>query len=293
MKTHTPFIGNGIFALILAALALSAGTGARAETLYSTGFEAPVFAAGDVLVNKDGWTGSTVPLPPPTGDVSLNAVAAKVTDRKAKSGSQAIEVLGGELIGLPVFPDPTDFSSSIFFPYDTIGSYRHPIDPPITITSTSGRPFAVVEADMMLDTRRPPTVGEFFSMTLVAKTDIGATLGEMQLTSDGRVWAFNAEDGRGSDPIPTFAKGFSFNKWYHLKVVLDFRQQRTLYFVNDDLLGSVPHGALTTLTGYNSFTRGSFVVQARPDSATNLRANYTARYDNFRISVRSRLAVDD
>ena len=74
----------------------------------------------------------------------------------------------------------------------------------------------------------------------------------------------------------------NLNRWHRLKIVIDFSDEAATvaYFVDDEFLKAT----LTTSTS-KQLLRGSMVVYARPDGAVDLRANYTARFDNFQISV--------
>jgi hypothetical protein len=249
---------------------LGAVTPAWADTLYKTGFENPPFVAGTPLLQfvnpsdptgLDGW-GNIPPL--------LNPAAAFITNIAAKSGRQSVEVAGASLIS----------SVGQTGPYDAIGSYRRSVNHTISGNKSVVR----IDADMLLKTNKPKTPGEFFSLTLAARSGVGETLGEIGLASNGIVeaWLFNAPGGSA----PAFTKPIRFNKWYHITMLHDFKHETTTYFIDDRYLGSTPAPSAEP----NVLLRGAMVVYARPDGADaggpgSLRSDYTARFDNFRISV--------
>ena len=233
----------------------------HAGTLYRTSFENPPFLAGGSLLGVDGWSTSIPPF--------LNPDAAVITNTAAKSGLQSVEVLGEDLIG----------SGGITAPYDAVGSYRKPVGHAIS----GNKKLARVDADLLLKTSHPKTPGEFFSLTIGAKSGDGEGLGEVGLSSAGIVEAFRNDVAPGADPA--FTKPIRFNKWYHITMLLDFANRTTSYFIDDHFLGAVPAASAS-----NVLSRGSMVVYARPDGGVaggpgSARSNYTARFDNFRISV--------
>jgi hypothetical protein len=272
-----------VLALAFAGGTVSLGLSAQAyaDALYETGFEKPTFQNGDLLLGTDGWSTAIPPF--------LNPEAARISRDKARRGRQSVEVHGGDLVG----------SEGITAPYDAVGSYRRPID----YTVSGSQRFARVDADLLLETDQPKTRpgDEFFSLTISARSGDGETLGETGLTSEGVVegFPFNATpgslEGRLTQPI-------RFNKWYHLTMLLDFAHRTTSYFVDKHFLGAVTQahqsdtcmfpGLVTScaLSDSDVLLRGALVVYARPDGedgAGNLRSrsDYTAHFDNFRVSV--------
>ena len=186
MKTQNPAVAAGVLgmftrnhyshritalALVLAGITGSLGitTTAYADTLYQTGFEQPTFHAGNQLLGLDGWSTAIPPF--------LNPDAAIITGAVAKSGRQSVEVLGASLKS----------SGGLTGPYDAIGSYRRPV----SFTASTAKSLARVDADLLLETNKPKTPGEFFSLTIAARDSNGETLGEVGLSSKGEVEAFN------------------------------------------------------------------------------------------------------
>jgi hypothetical protein len=248
-----------VFTLALTGVTASLGvvSSAHADTLYLTNFERPTFQVGDQLLGLDGWSTAIPPF--------LNPQAAIIT----RLNSQSVEVWGGDLVG----------SGGITAPYDAVGSYRRPLD----YTISGNKQLARIDADLLLETTKPKAPGEFFSLTIAARSGDGETLGEVGLSSEGIVEAFSFNPVPGT--APTFTKGIQFNKWYHITMFLDFANRTTSYLIDDYFLGTVPAPSAS-----NVLLRGALVVYARPDGdstggASSTRSNYTARFDNFRVRV--------
>jgi len=264
------YCSRGVVVLALAFVGVTASLGVaktvHADTLYATGFERPTFQDGDQLVGIDGWTGA-VPPPP----FSLNPDAAIITRHAARRGHQSVEVRGVDLIA----------SGGNTPPYDAVGSYRRPVNH----TMIPGKRLARVDADLLLETNQPKTPGEFFSLTIAARSGDGETLGEVGLSSEGVVEAFPFDSAAGA--IPAFTKPIRFNKWYHITMLLDFANRTTSYFIDDHFIGAVQAPSTSDV-----LLRGAMVAYARPDGdasggAGSTRSSYTARFDNFRVSVHS------
>ena len=205
-----------VFVLALAGVtaSLGAASSAHADTLYLTNFERPTFQAGDQLLGLDGWSTAIPPF--------LNPQAAVITN--VNRGSQSVEVWGGDLVG----------SGGITAPYDAVGSYRRPLD----YTVSGNKQLVRIDANLLLETNKPKTPGEFFSLTIAARSGDGETLGEVGLSSEGIVEAFSFNPIPGT--APTFTKGIQFNKWYHITMFLDFANRTTSYLIDDYFLGTVP-----------------------------------------------------
>lgn len=249
-------------ALIGGVAAVTLAATAQAEAIYSTSFEAPVFTATGPLLGIDGWSTAIPPF--------LNAGAASVTRRIAAGGEQSVVVKGADLLG----------SGGITSPYDAVGSYRRPVDYPVN----PEKPIVRIEGELMLETKKPETPGEFFSLTLSARAN-GETVGEVGLSSKGEAEAFGFNAVPGSDPA--FTHPIRFNRWNHVEMEIDFAKRTTTYFVNGDLLGQVP---APTVSISSTLQRGSMVVYARPDGDEtggpgSRRGSYKARFDRFRISA--------
>lgn len=267
---NAPYCSRSIAAFTLAlvgvSVSLSMTSSAHADTLYSTGFEQPTFQVGDQLLGLDGWSTAIPPF--------LNPQAAIITDALASSGSQSVEVRGGDLVG----------SGGITAPYDAVGSYRRPLGANgLGYRIRRNEQLARVDADLLLETSKPKTSGEFFSLTIAARSGDGETFGEVGLSSQGIVEAFPFDSQPGA--TPAFTKVIQFNKWYHITMFLDFANRTTSYMIDDYFLGTVPAPSAS-----NVLLRGAMVTYARPDGdstgrPSSTRSSYTARFDNFRVRV--------
>ena len=261
------YCSRGVVILTLAFVGVSASLSTantvHADTLYATGFENPPFTDGSLLVGQDGWVVGAIP----GGELSPDA--AVITNTVARSGLQSVEVRGADLIR----------SAPITDPYDAVGSYRRPLN----YTVSPAKFTAIIEADLLLETNKPVTPGEFFSLTISARSGNGKTVGEIGLSSAGIVEAFDFNAAPGSAPV--ISQLISFNQWYHITMLLDYAGGRTSYLINGQFLGTV-----STSGASKGLARASMVVYARPDGDPNTgpgsaRSNYTARFDNFRVNV--------
>lgn len=262
-------LAGAIGALGLANPAYADG-GIRARTLYSTSFEQPKFLGGEQLGGLDGWS---TPLPSETFP-NLNPMAAKITGAASRRGEQSIEVRGAALTG-----------DAKLVPYDAVGSYRRALN-----YSVSSPKRVRIEADLLLDTNQPNTKLDFISMNIAAVSGDGETIGEIGLSSDGKVAAFQPPIVPGDRPDNAFLKDTAVNRWHRVAIVLDYSNQETSYlsyFVDGQPLGTTTFAT----TNFNELSRASMVVYAYPDGDEkrggpgSLRSNYTARFDNFKVSV--------
>jgi len=266
--THSRGFHRGmLLALACAGLTVSLGVAQTVEadnlTLYATSFEQPIFPAGGQLLGRDGWS---LTIPP-----FLNPAVATITGAAASNRKQSVEVRGGELIG----------SEGITAPYDAVGSYRRPLGYEISAEQSRVH----VDANLLLETQQPATPGEFFSLTIAARSGDGETLGEVGLSSQGVVEGFAFDVAPGSPPA--VLAPIRFNQWYHLAMLLDYEKRTTSYYLDGQLLGTVD-----ALSASEVLLRVALVVYARLDGgsaggAGSARANYTARFDHLRVRVNS------
>jgi hypothetical protein len=229
--------------------------------LYSTSFEGPVFLNGNQLLGADGWSTAIPPF--------LNPDAAIITNVKASNRKQSVVVKGADLIG----------SEGITAPYDAIGSYRKPLNYVVSADQTKVH----VDADLLLETDRPGTPGEFFSLTIAARSGSGDSLGEVGLSSQGvaEAWKLNAVPGSP----PEFVEPITLNQWHRVSMLIDYQNRTTSYYIDDYLMGTVEAPSAS-----NVLARVAMVVYARPNGdATggvgSSRSDFTARFDNFRVRV--------
>jgi hypothetical protein len=139
------------------------------------------------------------------------------------------------------------------------------------------------DADLLLETDQPATRGEFFSMTIAARSGDGETLGEVGLSSQGIVEGFPFNVPSGGPPA--VSDSIRFNQWYRVSMLLDYANRKTSYYLDGRLLGTVDAPSTS-----NTLLRVALVVYARPDGGDDggpgsLRSNYTARFDNVRVIV--------
>jgi hypothetical protein len=242
-------------------LGTSLADDAHRNKIYdSNGFEPRPFVSGAPLLGVDGWSTAIPPF--------LNPAAARITDDESANGRQSVEVWGGDLNG----------SGGITAPYDAVGSYRRPLNYAVQ----PGKPLVVVDADLLLETDQPATDDDFFSLTIAARSGDGETLGEMGLASSGEAVAYGFDVAPGTPPV--FTAPIEFNHWHRVSIVMDFSAATTTvaYFLDGELIGVNP----TTSTS-KVLLRGAMVVYALPDDIDDARADYTARFDNFRVRVLS------
>lgn len=251
----------------------SADAGTHGRTLYSAGFEQPKFLGGEQLEGLDGWS-----TPPRSLDFppNLNPMAAKITGAAGRRGEQSIEVRGAELLPLGVDN-----------PYDAVGSYRKQLD----YTVSRDRQIVRIEADLLLETNQPKTKGDFFGLTIAARSADGKNLGELGLTSDLKVDGYKFNAGTADSTPWVFKDLTSFNRWHRVAIQLDYLNRKTSYFMDGQSLGQPTD--FDEDTG-NVLARVAMVVYARVDGdktgdnetgRPSLRSNYAARFDNFKVSV--------
>ena len=260
-----------VLALVLASVVGSLGMAntAQAVTLYQTGFEPQTFAIGS-LVGQDGWTVGGTPEGPFSPD------AAVISTNRPRQGKQSVLVSGADLLH-------QNFINSITGGYyDAIGSYRKTVD-----YDTGGTQTVRVSAHVWVDGRRTNRGNNFFSASIgtrgadIASAAGGGTSGngELAISSDGHVYGYT-----GDDDVPIFlvSTPIALGEWHNLAVETNFATRQMSFFVDDECLGSFPF--VSSFTG-NFVRRGSLVAYAGPDTATNHKADYRARYDQFRLSV--------
>lgn len=248
-----------VFTVVAWILPLLAASPCLAQSLiYSTGFEPPTFIDSGPLLGFDGWSAAIPPF--------LNPSAAVIIRDTKKSGKQSVEVWGGDLVS----------SAGITAPYEAIGSYRKPLN----YTVSPKKPRIRLEADLLLETNRPLTPGDFFTATIAARSGDGETLGELGLSSAGRAvaYAFDATPG----DAPAFTAPIELNRWHRLITELDFSGPTTTvyYMLDGELIGAMPTSSTSSV-----LLRGALVVYALPDEGNYSRASYTARFDNVRVKA--------
>ncbi len=242
-------IGTKSRSFLLASIITATLPSAPAATLYSTGFENPPFANGSQLLGQDGWSTAIPPF--------LNPNAATITNTIAAGGLQSVQVRGVDMVDAPEVA-----------PSAAVGSYRRPLN---FDSAAAGLPIVQIQSSVRLD---GPTLGtgDFFTSNIAARTGDGFA-GELSISSDGFVYGY---DGTG-DPTRLFTAPITLNAWHTLGILVDFAAN-TFAFSVDGTSSSAfafPAGEVSDV-----LVRESLVVYAYPDTLTNHRSDFTARYDN-------------
>lgn len=255
-------LGRAIFVAIavLMGLAIVAPRSYAGQVIYQTKFESAVFVAGRPLVGQDGWTA-----PDP-----LSPKAALISTDRPGQGRRSVQVFGGDLEHQDFINEATGGY------YDAIGSYRKPVN-----HDTRGTQVVRVSAHVRVDGRQ--TDKNFFSASIGAigvQSDGEANgIGELAISSDGQVHGYS-----GTDLVPVFLKSapVTLGEWHTLAVETNFATRTYSFFVDDQPLGTFDFDPLVK---QNTLLRASMLVYAAPDTATALKANYTAQFDRFAIQV--------
>jgi hypothetical protein len=239
---------------------------ARADTIYSTGFENPPFAAGSQLSGQEGWFAPSAGSPPGF-PFNLNPGAAIISTANPLTGTQSVQVLGSNLQA------DTGIAAITGGYYTAIGSYRHAVD-------YNAGPAGITTVQASLYVGGPITAGtNFFSASVAAVGSGGTGLGELAISSDGMVHAYT-----GDDLVPTFLFNASttLGRWHTLAVVDNFAAQTSSFYVDGVLLGTAAFAS--DYAGDSTLARGSILTYAGTETANFQKANYAAYYDNFSIS---------
>jgi hypothetical protein len=259
-RTRRSQLGRALFIAIavLMGLAIMAPRSYAGEVIYETKFESPAFVAGQ-LVGQDDWAA-----PPP-----LSPDAALISTDRPRQGRQSVQVFGGNLVHQDSIYQATGGY------YDAIGSYRKQVD-----YDTEGAKVVRVSAHVRVDGRQTDNQN-FFSASISVRgaTQEGSTgIGELAISSDGQVHGYS-----GADDVPDFLASapVTLGEWHTLAVETNFATRTSSFFVDDQHLKTFNFDPSVT----NTLARASMVVYAAPDTATALKANYTAQFDRFVIQV--------
>jgi hypothetical protein len=180
---------------------------ARAGTLYQTGFEPPIFSAGQPVDGQDVWVAT---LSPSAGIISANLPV---------SGLQSLQVNGNSL----------DF-------YAPDGLFEGVYNP-ITLFNAGGAPLVWVQADVRLV--GPLTADDLASANLfVANTN--DVLAESYVSSDGHFY------GLTTNEVQQFGAA-SLGTDHRLGLLLDLANLQGQYYLDGQLLGTlaIPSSVLT------------------------------------------------
>jgi hypothetical protein len=238
------------FSLVISFVAANflMATEGYSDIVYTTGFESPTFAPGSALLGQDGWSTAIPPF--------LNPNAAVITNSRASTGSQSLEILGSNLA-----------SAAEVSPYAAIGSYRRPLN-----YDASGK-IVQFRTDVFL--QGGVTDNAFFSGSLAIRAG-GATVAEIEIFSNGTVGIFGNALPNSS---PLEVKAASLGSWQNLGVDVDFVNRNSTFYLNGEEFSTVVPFSSSSVG--NVLDRGAFVVYALPDGPNTERANYSVYFDNF------------
>lgn len=177
-----------------------------AQVIYSTGFESPTFAQGQLL-GQDGWSTAIPPF--------LNPGAANVV------AGQFVQVRGVDMA-----------TAGEVSPFSAVGSYRKPLN----YDASGALSIVHLRTDVRLD---GPTLGtgDFFTANIAARTGTGFA-GELSISSDGFVYGY---DGTG-DETRLFTAPVTLNAWHTLEIVVNFSANNYTFAVDGLMSGAFPLG---------------------------------------------------
>ncbi len=253
MKSIRRLAGSVCWSLALAA-------SARAEVVYSTGFESPTFGAYSQLQGQDGWTpaGSLPPF--------LSTTAAVITRLDGGAGGQAVVVRGDYMT-----------SAGQVAPYDAVGSFRRTVD---YDTNASGLKIVRLSVDVMLT--GPSTVPfTQWAASLAARDSAGFTLAELEIGPDGSLAGFGNQ-APGSTPLVSGTT--TPGGWHKLGLEIDYNTNLSRFFVDGNQLGAPISFAANNPSGV--LARGALVAYAGPDVPGQFtRADHAMYFDNYSVSA--------
>lgn len=246
------------FALTLSLIVLTLTPVLAQTTLYATGFESPSFANGSNLTGQDGWVS--------IGIASPNA--AKISNSAAHSGNQGVQVRGADLVDDPAFAP--DFA---------VGSFRRPVNYLANGTIT------LVSTDVFVSGPQsaPSITAPFFGATVASRLfgPNGGDTYEFQLSSEGVFYGFDDNLSTPvADPGVLPRIHADVNRWYNMGIRSDFNAKTVTFLLDGSAIGVVPFS-----DPFDTLLRGALVVYASPSDPGFSRTDYTARFDNFRITA--------
>ncbi len=238
-------IGTKARSFLLASIITAALYSAPAATIYSTGFESPVFVTGNKLVGQDGWV---------AGAPFLSPNAATITNTTAQAGLQSVQVRGADMVNA-VEVDPLA----------AVGAFVKDLN---YDTAAAGLPLVKIQSSVRLNGPLIGT-GDFFSANLGARSEDGAV--ELSISSDGMIYGYSF------DNTVIYNAPITLNAWHTLGITMDFAANTYTFSFDGTSSSAFPFNA-----GFTSdvLLHEAVVTYAYPDTATNHRADFTAYYDN-------------
>lgn len=229
---------------VLAAGLLALGMhAAHATVVYATGFEAPTFAAGQVIGGQDGWTSR------------FGSNAGTVSSNNAANGSQALEFRAGDL---PVF--------GFGFNLETVRKFLD-FD-----TAAAGSRGVSVAVNVRLD--GPALQDDLVEAIFSAIDPNFQDYGQMQISADGHVYIY------GSQFTDSYVGSVSLNAYHRLAMRIDFLDRATTFAVDD--LDVVTFGFDSSMQS-TVFRAGSLHMAAPTDAQLANPALYAAYFDDFEV----------
>jgi hypothetical protein len=237
-------------------VALSAPTARAQVVLYSTGFEPPTFAAGQLVGGQDGWI---APFSPTAGAISTS---------NPRSGLQDLQVSASLL---------TTLSSG-----ERFGTYGHDL---FYDTQAHGTPRIAMRSDVRLDgpstagqnIGNPPVRDALATAALVASDGNNSFIGYLSLSSNGYLYTGTRT---GHDPYyhEQFPTPVSLGQYYTLGMDLDYAARTITYLVDSRVLGTLPFPNDVS----NIFRQATCYFDAWPDPYIN-NSLYAAHFDNYSV----------
>lgn len=246
----------------LMALVLASSQAAKAQEVYITPFEDPPFLADTPLIGQDGWVALS------------NQQAALISTDRPRQGAQSVSVAGADLnpLASPGF-------------YGAVGSFRRPVD-----YDTGGTQIVRISSDVLLD--GPLTPGAvFFSAGIAARlTDFSGGpnpgtrgIGQIDIYSDGNVYV---HDGNRGTPLFLASYPITLGEWHELALIEDVGAGTFSAEVDGVSLGMFAFPPPTPeAVPTNIIQRGTLLALSAPDTESLKKADYTAYFDNFSITV--------
>ena len=233
------------FGTVIGSGALFCAPTTHATTIYATGFEAPVFTAGQLIAGQDGWTSR---FGSPTGTVSTN---------NPHSGLQDLELRFDQL---PIFGFGFNLDTvRPLLAYDVVGN---------------GTPVVNLSVQARLD---GPLLGLDVVEAIFSAIDSDFnSFGEMQISADGHLYVY------GSRFVDALVADVTLGVYHTLAMSIDFVNRATSFSIDGTSLVTF---AFDDALQSTIFQAGSLHAAAPTDPALADAAQYTAYFDNYSITA--------
>lgn len=216
-----------------------------AEVIYKTGFEAPIFTAGQPVAGQDGWTSR------------LGSNAGTVSTNNPASGQQALEFRGEQL---PEFGFGFNLETvRKFLDYNVAAAGAHAVR---------------VGVDVRLNgaSLRDDVVEAIFSAIDPNFVDYG----QMQISANGRLYIY------GSQFVDALDIAVSLNAYHRLEMLIDFAGRETTFTVDGaDIVTFAFDPSLQSTV----FRAGSLHMAVPTDPLLADPTGYAAYFDNLQVEA--------